>query len=110
MGWDDDLIAWADALGEQDELHRLETVGDTHAMFHAHAGSVFCFKAGQLLAEQQPTRVHDAVVGVVELTAELLIGGFEIENGNGHAGDSEERWADEDREPGSDKFQFSGGK
>ncbi len=84
MGRDDDLISRAHTERHQHQLHSFEPVRDADAVPRADAGSVFGFEGLEFFAQQDPARLHDAVISSVEFLAEFFVSGFEVENRNFH--------------------------
>ena len=84
VGGDDDLVAGADVAGAQGEMQGVQTAGDADAMGRAAVGGPVGLKALHLFAEDVPAGRHDAAVGGVEIGLQLLVGGMEVEEGDGH--------------------------
>ncbi len=84
VGRNDDFMAFADAIGAQDEMKRFKAVGDADAVFGVAVGGVFLFEGFDFLAENVPGRTHEAEIGFVELGLELFVGADEVEEGDGH--------------------------
>ena len=76
--WDDHLIAGTDAIAEQDEPQCIEAVADTDGVIDVAIGRELLLEGGDLRAEYELARCHDAADGSVELVSELGVRSREV--------------------------------
>ena len=79
---DDDLVASADAVGTQDQVQGIQTIGDTDTVAAVAVCGELGFEGVEFLAEQEPAGVHDAAVGGVKLRTEFGGGYFKVKEWN----------------------------
>jgi hypothetical protein len=93
VGRDDHLVARADVPRAEHEVHRIETVADAHAVFHADEGGELALEGAHLVTEDVPAAVEDALDRFVDRSGQLAIRRFHVEERNGHRFSSWRRYA-----------------